>query len=278
MNLTKLLASCFLVLPTSFLCTAFVLVGCFPRGGSSALNAQTIAVFGASGRTASECIFQALQDGDQIVGLTRNPSKLTIPVGSGGDKAGQPFADSKLTVFAGDVTKKEDVDKVFAHADIDSVIVAMGGKTSQVGETMLTDGTNNIIAAMKEKGVKRLAVITSIGAGDSKSQAPFSFRVLMSTVLTKVFRDKNNQEEAVMNSGLDYTIIRPGSLTLDPPTGIVNVIDGKAGSIARSDVAKFCLDAVRMANFPYLGKAACISSVGGTSWTREGAPNDSNEL
>jgi hypothetical protein len=37
----------------------------------SALCMKTIAVFGASGLTASECVFQALKDGDNVVGLTR---------------------------------------------------------------------------------------------------------------------------------------------------------------------------------------------------------------
>jgi hypothetical protein len=37
----------------------------------SALCMATIAVFGASGLTASECVYQALQDGDNVVGLTR---------------------------------------------------------------------------------------------------------------------------------------------------------------------------------------------------------------
>ena len=37
----------------------------------SALCMKTIAVFGASGLTASECVYQALKDGDNVVGLTR---------------------------------------------------------------------------------------------------------------------------------------------------------------------------------------------------------------
>ena len=101
---------------------------------------------------------------------------MKVPKGSGGADADKPLTDSKLTMIAGDVTKKADVDKVFEN-DIDGVIVALGGKTSEVGDTMLTDGTKNIIAAMKEKGVKRLAVVTSIGAGESKNQAPFFFKV-----------------------------------------------------------------------------------------------------
>lgn len=53
------------------------------------------------------------------------------------------------------------------------------------------------------------------------------------------------------------------------PTGIINVIDGEAGSITRADVAKFCLDAIYMDDFPYIGKTPCISSVGGTSWQKD---------
>ena len=270
MKLTLVLALCSLVGQTAAFQSAFV------RGssqlsatrGKSALCMKTIAVFGASGLTASECVYQALKDGDNVVGLTRNPSNLKIPKGSGGADVDKPLSDPKLTVIAGDVTKKADVDKVF-EKDIDGVIVALGGKTSEVGETMLTDGTKNIIAAMKEKGVKRLAVVTSIGAGDSESQAPFFFKVLMWTAMKKIFVDKNAQEEVTRNSGLEYCIVRPGGLTVDPPTGVINVIDGEAGSIPRADVAQFCLDAVRLDDFPYIGKAPCISSVGGTSWTKD---------
>jgi hypothetical protein len=46
---------------------------------------------------------------------------------------------------------------------------------------------------MKKKGTKRVAVITSIGAGDSENQAPLPFKILMMTVMKKIFIDKNNQ-------------------------------------------------------------------------------------
>mmetsp|Transcript_27458 Transcript_27458/g.68984 ORF Transcript_27458/g.68984 Transcript_27458/m.68984 type:complete len:88 (+) Transcript_27458:685-948(+) len=48
---------------------------------------------------------------------------------------------------------------------------------------------------MKAKGVKRISVVTSIGAGDSEKQAPFFFKVLMFTVMKNIFTDKNNQEQ-----------------------------------------------------------------------------------
>lgn len=59
---------------------------------------------------------------------------------------------------------------------------------------MLTDGTNNVIMSMKKRNIKRVAVVTSIGAGDSENQAPLVFKALMYTVMKGIFADKNNQE------------------------------------------------------------------------------------
>jgi len=110
------------------------------------------------------------------------------------------------------------VDSVFeSDPDISGVIVALGGKTKDVGPTMLTDGTSCIVSAMKNKSTaKRIAVVTSIGgnllllishviltelhsAGDSENQAPFFFKALMFTVMKGIFEDKNNQEKLFLS-------------------------------------------------------------------------------
>merc|ERR1719282_1447497 len=93
-------------------------------------------------------------------------------------------------------------------------------------------------------------------------------------MMKKIFEDKNRQEELFTKPGaqgadLEYTIVRPGGLTVEKPTGVINVIEGEAGSIARADVADFCIGAVLEKSFPYIRKAPCISSVGGTSWTKD---------
>ena len=47
-----------------------------------------------------------------------------------------------------------------------------------------TDGTTNIVNSMKKRpSLKRIAVVTSIGAGDSEKQAPLMFKALMYTVM-----------------------------------------------------------------------------------------------
>lgn len=196
----------------------------------------------------------------------RHPSNLLIPKGSGDAKAGQKISDDNLILIGGDVTKKSDVDSVFAKTKIDGVIIALGGTTKDVGATMLSDGTTNIVAAMKENRVMRLAVVTAIGAGDSISQAPIAFKLLKALFMKKMYNDKNHQEEIVIHSDLEYCVVRPGGLTVDPPTGVVNVIDGKAGNIARADLARFLLSAVTEEDFKYIRKTPCVSSVAGTSW------------
>ena len=75
-----------------------------------------------------------------------------------------------------------------------------------------------------------------------------------------------------------YTIVRPGGLGEGAPTGIINVIDGKAGSIQRADVATFLLRAVQEATFPYLGKTPALSSVKGTGWKKEKGFDKPTEL
>ena len=237
---------------------------------------SNIVVFGGTGGTGSECVVQALRRGAKVTVLARDPSKMRQPPGTGGANEGAPVSDPNLTVVRGNVSNPEDVAKVITK-DTTGVVVSLGGKTKDVGATMLTDGTTNVINAMKAAGIAddaRIAIVTSIGAGDSANQAPIVFRVLMATVMRSIFNDKNNQEQLFLGPGgpgrdLEFCVVRPGGLGVGPPTGVVNVIDGEAGSIARADVADFCLGALFEEAFPYVGKAPCISSVGGTSWTKD---------
>ena len=146
----------------------------------------SIAVFGASGGTGSEAVLQALERGEDVTCLVRDRSKLKAPRSAAGFSADAPFVSDKLTVKQGSVTNKADVDAVFEGQGVTGVVVALGGKTKDVGPTMLQDGTANIIAACKANGVKRISVVTSIGVGDSMDQAPWAFRLLMMTVMSSI--------------------------------------------------------------------------------------------
>ena len=163
----------------------------------------------------------------------------------------------------GTVLNRADVDNVFEGKDVTGVVVALGGKTREVGLTLCQDATAHIIAACKKYGVKRISVITTVGAGDTMDQAPWTFKLLMKTMMQKIMDDKNAQEALFLEgpgADLEFCIARPGGLKQGDPTGIVNVIDGEAGAINRADLAAFCLDAVLDPDFAYLQQAVCISS------------------
>lgn len=136
---------------------------------------MSIAVFGATGGTGGEVAYQAMQRGEAVTCLVRDKSRLVVPVCSGGDSAGTAL-EGVANVVEGTVTSQDDVNKVFEGQDVTGVVIALGGKSKDVGPTMLQDGTTCIINACKQFGVKRISVVTSIGAGDSESQAPFFFQ------------------------------------------------------------------------------------------------------
>lgn len=187
-----------------------------------------LAVFGATGGTGEQIVQQALAAGHTVAVLVRDSAKFKI-------------RDARLTVITGNVLTQADVDRTVADAD---AVVCTLGNTRNNPEQVVTNGTRNIITAMRQKDIQRLIVVSSLGVGDSKGQVPFFFKVVAATFLRKVMQDKEAQEKLVRASGLDWTLVRPGGLTDGPRTGVYQFgVDPtiKAGQVARADVADFVL-------------------------------------
>lgn len=114
---------------------------------------------------------------------------------------------------------------------------------------LCTQGTINIINAMKQHGVKKLICMTGIGAGDSKGHGRLVFdRLILPLLLGRIYKDKNRQETEVMKSNLDWTIVRPTELTNESETGdyrvLVDLSGKRAKTIARADVADFLVQQI----------------------------------
>ena len=209
------------------------------RARRAPVAVSTIAVFGASGGTGSEVVLQAMERGEDVSCLVRNKMNLEAPRSVNGLKEGSmvgfsPSTNEKMSVVQGTVLNRADVDKVFEGKDVTGVVVAIGGKTRDVGPTLLQDGTAHIIAACKAYGVKRVSVVSTVGAGDSMDQAPWAFKLLMNTVMKTVMIDKNAQEQLFLDgpgAELDFCLVRPGGLKMGDPTGIVDVTNGEAGAL-----------------------------------------------
>lgn len=203
-----------------------------------------LALFGATKGIGAEVTKQALAHGHSVRALARDPAQMQE-------------AHPSLAVIQGNVLDLPKVEEMVADAD---AVICVLGNTGNNPRDIVSQGTANIVAAMQGSGAQRLLVVSSIGVGESKPQVPFFFRLLMWTVLRQVMQDKERQEAIVCESGLQWTIVRPGGLTDGPYTG--NYRHGpaqsiRAGRIARADVAAFLLRLLEEKS--YVRKAVSVS-------------------
>jgi len=86
-------------------------------------------------------------------------------------------------------------------------------------------------------GPRRYLVVSSLGADDPQG-GPEPMRPYLQA--------KADADFEVQESGLDFTIVRPGGLTDDPGRGTVSVAPslGRRGQVARDDVALVLLEAL----------------------------------
>ena len=194
-----------------------------------------LVIFGASGGTGLALVQQALDRGHTVTAFVRKASRIRIKHG-------------RLKLALGNVLDYSTVEAAIAGQD--AVLSALGHKKWLIKTSILSRGTQNIVAAMTKCGVRRLVCETSLGLGDSKGRLGILYTFfLIPLLLYFYFQDKERQEKCVMESSLDWVIVRPAALTNGKQTGAVH--DGKnVGSlllthtISRADVASFMLSEV----------------------------------
>ncbi len=167
------------------------------------------------------------------------------------------FKKEGVRVVTGDATKAADV--LHAVRGQDAVIDAIGGSTPYKTTLLESTSVRNMIDAMKAEGVQRLIVISMMGIGESRRQAPFWYKhLLMPTFLHGSTKDKTMMEDEVMRSGLNYVIARPPILEDDPPTGSAIVIgpNTTGHAITRADLANFLIDQLEADD--HLGRAVTV--------------------
>ncbi|KMQ75955.1 SDR family oxidoreductase [Marinobacter subterrani] len=96
------------------------------------------------------------------------------------------------------------------------------------------DGAIRMVDTACAMGIRRFIMVSSMGAG-APEKGPEKLRHYLQA--------KHNADEHLKNSGLTYTIVRPGRLTDDEGTGKVAVSAGleNFGQIPRQDVARVLL-------------------------------------
>lgn len=186
-----------------------------------------VAIFGGTGGVGRWLLAIARENGDHVKVLVRDRRKLPSDLGAVG-------------VLEGDVRDREAVAVTVSGSDV--VFSALG--SDGLGQTTLySQGTANIIAAMKRSGATRLLVVSSAGVEDDPNMSFLARRVFLPLLLRNVLADMRVMEREIEASGLVYTIVRPGRLTDGPRTGLYRANDRfvpeRGREISRADVADF---------------------------------------
>jgi putative NADH-flavin reductase len=166
-----------------------------------------------------------------VTALARNPQRLAT-------------RHERLRILKGDILDSDAV--AAAMAGQDAVCCTIGVRTPWEQPAVFSEGTRNLLQAMKQTGVRRLLCVTGIGAGNSKGHGGFLYdRIFYPLLLKGVYADKDRQESLIEASDVDWTIVRPGFLTNGPLTGnyrmLTDMTGITAGRISRADVAHFIL-------------------------------------
>ena len=189
-------------------------------------------IFGSTGSVGRLLVEQALQDDHVVTAFLRDPGKLTI-------------AHTNLKIIRGDVLDYQSVEKAMKNQEVVLCTLGAGSKG-----TVRAEGTRNIVRAMESNGVKRLICQSTLGAGNSKANLNFFWKHIMFGMLLKqAYMDHELQENYVIQSKLDWTIVRPAAFTDGSRTGNYRHgfgphEKGLTLKISRADVADFILNQV----------------------------------
>lgn len=177
-----------------------------------------VVVAGGHGQIGQRLLRLLAERGHQAVGLVRNPDHVPDLVALGAEAV---VADLEA-----------DADVTAAIEGADAVVFAAGagpGSGAARKRTMDLGGALKLIDAAKVAGVSRYLMVSAMGTSDPAAGGP----------MQPYLEAKAEADTALRDSGLDWTILKPGGLTNDPGTGRVALAErlGRRGQVPRDDVA-----------------------------------------
>ncbi|HEX6654271.1 MAG TPA: SDR family oxidoreductase [Thermoleophilaceae bacterium] len=177
-----------------------------------------VVVAGGHGKVGIRLLRLLADGGHRARGLIRNP-----------DHADDLEAAGAEAVVC-DMEALDDLSECCAGAD--AVVFAAGAGPGSGPERKRTVDYGAAVKLM-QAGVPRYVMVSAISAGRPDD---------WSEEMRPYYEAKAGADERLTESGLDYTIVRPGGLTDDPGTGRVRIgTELDYGNIPRDDVAAVLL-------------------------------------
>jgi nucleoside-diphosphate-sugar epimerase len=141
-----------------------------------------------------------------------------------------------IKVVIGDALNVGDVERAMLGDELIHAVISTIGGLPKEGERADYLGNKNLVDAAVKANVQKFILISSIGSGNSAVALPSQALQTLGSVLV----EKEKAEKYLIDSGLTYTIIRPGGLKSEPATGngILTEDPRIGGTIHRADVAQ----------------------------------------
>jgi uncharacterized protein YbjT (DUF2867 family) len=187
-----------------------------------------IVIVGGSGKVAREIIVQLHARGDEPVAVFRSASRV------------DEITELGAVPVVLDIESASVDDLAAVVAGADAVVFSAGAGGGDAARTNAVDyeGALLAIAATTQAGVARFVIVSAIGAGNPVPDD-------LDEAWRPYYTAKHDADVAVTESGLDYTILRPGTLTDDAATGSVSLGDTvEHGDVSRADVAAVVIAAI----------------------------------
>ena len=212
---------------------------------------MNIVIFGANGLTGQLLTKQAVASGHAVTAITRHPETFLLH-------------HEHLQVMRGDVFDLSSAEQAVAGQD--AVLSTLGVPFSRKPITVFSQGMAHIVQAMNHSGVRRLVCVSSSATGTNHDNGGgFIFHTIMQPLILSTFgrttyADLKRMETLVMNSYLDWTIIRPSGLFETETITNYQVAEEhiKGRFTSRTDLADCMLQ--QLTTDRYLRKVAAVAT------------------
>ena len=178
-----------------------------------------VIVIGGHGKVALPLASILTERGDEVSSVFRNPDHS------------DEVADTGAKPVVADIEQLDTAALADLLAGHDAVVFSAGAGGGNPARTYAVDrdAAIRVIDAAAQAGVRRFVMVSYFGAGPDHGVAP-------DDPFFPYAEAKAAADAHLRASDLDWTVLGPGRLTLDPPTGRIAVGEAK-GQVSRADVA-----------------------------------------
>jgi uncharacterized protein YbjT (DUF2867 family) len=178
-----------------------------------------VIVIGGHGKVALHLARILTERGDEVDSVFRNPDHS------------DEVADTGAKPVVADIERLDTDALAELLAGHDAVVFSAGAGGGNPARTYAVDrdAAIRVIDAAAQAGVRRFVMVSYFGAGPDHG-------VPQDDPFFAYAEAKAGADAHLRASELDWTVLGPGRLTLDPPTGRIGVGEAK-GQVSRADVA-----------------------------------------